>query len=107
MTNSDYIQAAAQELRPGMVAYAEDTYDSIRWRCEDPPSKEEVETQAAVFADLYDASQYRRDRLAEYPPLGDFADAIYWNEQGDSSKLAAYVAACEAVKVKYPKPEAA
>jgi hypothetical protein len=42
-------------------------------------------------------------RQPEYPPLGDLADAIYWQNEGDSSKMTAYLAAVEAVKVKYPK----
>ena len=39
-----------------------------------------------------------------YPSLGDFADAMYWNSKGDSSKLTAYYAACEKVKTDNPKP---
>ena len=39
-----------------------------------------------------------------YPSFGDFADAMYWNNKGDSSKLTAYYAACEKVKTDNPKP---
>ena len=39
-----------------------------------------------------------------YPPLEDFADAMYWNSKGDSSKLTAYYTACEKVKTDNPKP---
>ena len=39
-----------------------------------------------------------------YPSLGEFADAMYWNSKGDSSKLRAYYAACEKVKTDNPKP---
>lgn len=46
---------------------------------------------------------YVEKRLNEYPPLEDFADAMYWNSKGDDSKLIEYYAACEAVKTKYPK----
>jgi hypothetical protein len=42
-------------------------------------------------------------RVAEYPPLTDLADALYWREKGDPSKWAAYVAKLDAVKAKYPK----
>ena len=44
-------------------------------------------------------------RASESPPLGDFADALYWKEKGDDSKWVAWVAAVAAVKEKYPKPE--
>jgi hypothetical protein len=42
-------------------------------------------------------------RKAAYPPLGDLADALYWQSKGDSSKMTEYLANCEAVKLKYPK----
>jgi hypothetical protein len=42
-------------------------------------------------------------RKGEYPPLEDFADAMYWNSKGDDTKLTEYYAACDAVKAKYPK----
>tara|TARA_B100002019_G_scaffold227680_1_gene200898 strand:- start:163 stop:402 length:240 start_codon:yes stop_codon:yes gene_type:complete len=44
-------------------------------------------------------------RAVNYPPLADFADAMYWNSKGDDSKLTAYYAACEKVKTDNPKPE--
>ena len=50
------------------------------------------------------ATKYQRDRQPLYPPLADFADAMYWNSKGDSSKLTAYYAACEKVKSDNPKP---
>ena len=40
----------------------------------------------------------------EYPPMTDLADALYWQSKGDESKMTAYLAAVEAVKLKYPKP---
>ena len=50
------------------------------------------------------AVKYKTDRQPLYPSLGDFADAMYWNSKGDSSKLTAYYAACEKVKTDNPKP---
>ena len=47
---------------------------------------------------------YQSVRQPLYPSLGDFADAMYWNSKGDSSKLTAYYAACEKVKTDNPKP---
>lgn len=46
---------------------------------------------------------YQELRRKEYPPLGELADAIYWQSKGDNTKMGAYLAACEAVKSKYPK----
>ena len=52
----------------------------------------------------YAKVKYKDDRKPLYPPLEDFADAMYWNSKGDSSKLTAYYAACEKVKTDHPKP---
>ena len=52
----------------------------------------------------YAKVKYKDDRQPLYPPLADFADAMYWNSKGDSSKLTAYYAACEKVKTDNPKP---
>lgn len=44
-------------------------------------------------------------RYKEYPPQRDYLDAVYWQAKGDNSKMDTYLAAVEAVKIKYPKPE--
>jgi hypothetical protein len=51
----------------------------------------------------FNSTEYQRNREKEYPPLADLADALYWQAQGDETKMTAYVAKCEAVKQKYPK----
>ena len=65
-----------------------------------------VDAAAAEIQAELDATQYQRDRQPEYPSLADLADALYWSSKGDNTKLDSYYAACEAVKIKYPKPEA-
>ena len=49
------------------------------------------------------ATQYQRNRSPLYPPLADFADAYYWAQKGDDSKMTAYVADCAKVKADNPK----
>ena len=63
-----------------------------------------VDAAAAELAAEAAATAYQRNRQPEYPPITDLADALYWSNQGDNSKLDAYYAACAAVKAKYPKP---
>jgi len=41
-------------------------------------------------------------RKSEYPPMADYLDGIV---KGDQAQIDAYIAACQAVKAKYPKPE--
>jgi len=64
-----------------------------------------VDAAAAELATEAAATQYQRDRQPEYPSLATFADAYYWAQKGDNTKMDEYVAACDAVKAKYPKPE--
>ena len=64
-----------------------------------------VDAAAAEIQAELDATQYQRDRQPEYPSLADLADALYWSNQGDNTKLDEYYQACAAVKTKYPKPE--
>ena len=48
-------------------------------------------------------ADYQALRRASYPPIADFADALYWFERGHPEHLRAYYAAVEAVKARYPK----
>ena len=71
------IQQAASNLRPGMVAYAEDTYESIRWRCDDPPTRKEVEAEAKIVqvASAFGRLRLQRDALLASSDWTQIADA--------------------------------
>lgn len=43
---------------------------------------------------------YAELRAAEYPPITDYLDGVV---KGDQAQIDAYIAACQAVKAKYPK----
>ena len=60
---------------------------------------------AAEQADYLANRKYKDDRAAAYPSIRDFADAYYWTQKGDDSKMTAYVVACAKVKSDNPKPE--
>jgi hypothetical protein len=53
-----------------------------------------------TFTAPVDTRTYVEKRLAEYPPITDYLDAIV---KGDSVQEQAYIDACLAVKAKYPK----
>ena len=55
-----------------------------------------VEIQRPVTPEL----TYAQKRVAEYPPMADYLDGIV---KGDQTQVDTYVAACLAVKAKYPK----
>ena len=64
----------------------------------------DIDSARATLDSDYAKVKYKDDRQPLYPPLADFADAMFWNSKGDSSKLTAYYAACEKVKTDNPKP---
>ena len=48
-----------------------------------------------------DPDAYKAKRQAEYPPFTDYLDGI---AKGDQAQIDKYIADCQAVKTKYPKP---
>ena len=64
----------------------------------------EIDAARATLDAEAAATAYQSTRQPLYPSLGDFADAMYWNSKGDSSKLTAYYAACEKLKTDNPNP---
>ena len=49
-------------------------------------------------------SEVHRKRKAEYPPITELGDSLYWKENGDPSKYDLYIKKCDEVKKKYPLP---
>ena len=56
-----------------------------------------MQRDEAAFA----KTAYIINRAAEYPPMTDYLDGVV---KGDQAQIDAYIAACLAVKAKYPKP---
>jgi hypothetical protein len=48
-----------------------------------------------------DPEQYKYDRAEEYPDFKEYLDGIV---KGDQAQIDKYIADCQAVKAKYPKP---
>lgn len=55
----------------------------------------------AVVQAYIDAHAYIVKRQAEYPNIIDYIDGVV---KGDQAQIDSYIAACLAVKAKYPKP---
>ena len=91
-------------LRPGAIWVVRG--EEIEWldETQTQPTETEIQTELTRLQAEYDSKQYQRDRQPEYPSLADLADALYWSNQGDNTKLDEYYQACAAVKAKYPKP---
>jgi len=75
--------------------------ERIAFTAEEEAARDKEEAAAVAYQA---ANGYKTKRQSAYPSLGDFADAMYWNSKGDSTKLSAYYAACEKVKTDNPKP---
>jgi Rieske Fe-S protein len=62
----------------------------------------QIEIDLAAVNAWQDPDAYKIARAKEYPPITDYLDGIV---KGDQEQIDAYIAACQAVKNKYPKPE--
>ena len=61
-----------------------------------------VEINLATVNAWVDPNAYKSKRQTEYPPITDYLDGVV---KGNQAQIDAYIAACQAVKTKYPKPE--
>ena len=59
-----------------------------------------VEIDLAAVNAWQDPDAYKYKRAAEYPDFREYLDGIV---KGDQAQIDAYIAACQAVKNKYPK----
>ena len=107
--NERHITKALQELagtRAWKVSRYPDGHYELHWDEEnvDAPIDFSVILEASMkYEKAWNDTQYQRDRKPEYPALVDFADAYYWAQKGDMTKMNEYVAKCDAVKEKFPK----
>lgn len=81
-----------------------DNYEGLIWTDKKypKPSLKQLQTRMAELQAIEDSLAYQRLRAKEYPPITDYLDAVVKNDQ---AQIDAYIAACQAVKNKYPKPE--
>ena len=76
-------------------------YSTLVWNSDKTkPTLEELETKRDQMQADYDAKQYQRDRLEEYPSIQELVVALY-----DEEDKASIIERRNAVKAKYPKPE--
>jgi len=89
------------------VGLADEDVNQITWQNGTPViSNEDILAKQAELQAEYDAKQYQRDRLTEYPPIGDQLDML-WHSIDENAELKqkyfAFYEAIKAVKAKYPK----
>ena len=77
--------------------------DNLEWldQNQTQPTDAEITAEIARLQADYDAKEYQRQRVTEYPPIGDQLDALWKGGEAAAEMLAKV----QAVKTKYPKPE--
>jgi hypothetical protein len=97
------IAQAIYNLAPTAVwSMTNDSYDELVWLSDGvaKPSKDAVLAEVARLQAEYDAKQYQRDRVAEYPSIQEQMDMQYWDAINGTTT---WQDAINAVKTKYPK----
>ena len=94
------VNDAINSLRPGAMYQLENTVFKKWWHHQDAPTWKEIMDES----DRLKTIAYQQMRAEEYPSLQEFADAYYWFQKGDDSKMNDYLIKVTAVKEKYPKP---
>ena len=98
---TDAIKSIYPLATPGFMTG--DTYASLKWFSEDltKPTEDEWDTALAKVQSDWTAQAYARDRATSYPSVGDQLDMLM-KDMRDRTET--HQTACEAVKLKYPKP---
>ena len=69
-----------------------------------PPTEEQVQAKLKELKADYDAKQYQRDRLKEYPSITDVVVALAEKNEGDDSMWKEINSLRQKVKSENPKP---
>lgn len=93
---------AVLSLVPGAEVLC--TGDEVTWIKPDkaPVTYQQIKKEQVRLQEDFNNKEYQRLRAAEYPPMTDYLDGVV---KGDQVQIDKYIAACLAVKNKYPKPQ--
>jgi hypothetical protein len=100
------ISRAIKSLYPNATfAVDNEDYSTIRWvNAPDPvPTLEQLQIEIENLKQQDINLSYKALRRPEYPSLQEFADAYYWSQRGDDTKMTAWLTSVDSVKSKYPK----
>ena len=94
------IEVALSNLRPDAQFIIRG--NDVEWLTDGvtTPTEAEITAEVSRLQAEYDNNEYQRQRASEYPPITDYIDGVV---KGDQAQIDAYIAACQAVKAKYPK----
>ncbi len=95
------VEKFAQQYNTGFLIRGDDLYENVSWEKTPHPTKEEIDSEVARLNADWAAKEYQRKRQLEYPPMEEYIDAVVKN---DTAAINSYIASCQAIKAKYPKP---
>ena len=101
-SQTDRLFIALNQLYPNLWQQNNGSVDEILWKDGHQTTPEEKSALVSKLAEIntqWEAAQYQRQRVQEYPPIGDQLDALF--KAGVFP--ADMAAAIQAVKDKYPK----
>jgi hypothetical protein len=101
----DKISSTILALAPGASwRFNGISFNDIEWLSPDipMPSMNQIEEHIALQTIESKHQLYKIMRMGEYPPITDYIDGVV---KGDQAQIDDYIAKCQAVKAKYPKPE--
>jgi len=104
MSAPDY-WSALRSLRPS-AGWVIVSGEIAEWYGDDAqPTETEIATELARLTDAWNATEYQRQRAAEYPRIDQLLVALWESMiEGRPADAATLQAAREAIKAKYPKP---
>ena len=98
------ITKALFSLRPGAEwTLNGNKYENLIWddETQTKPTEDEIAQEIARLKAEYERTEYQRQRVPEYPSIGDQLDALF-HAGVFPPEMAAQI---QAIKDKYPKPE--
>ena len=102
------ITEALLSLRPGAKwSMNGEDYDQLVWADTEQtkPTKSEVMVEVERLKIEVERNKYQNQRYYEYPSVREQLDALYHDIKTGNLESGTWIAAIEAVKEKYPKPE--
>jgi hypothetical protein len=66
-----------------------------------PLTDAQIDAEITRLQSVYASNEYQRKRAKAYPSFIDYLDGVV---KGDQAQIDKYIADCQAVKSKYPKP---
>jgi hypothetical protein len=98
----DITQALLSLKQGAQWALTGEDYSSLEWldQVQTKPTEAEINAEIARLQAEYDAKEYQRKRVTEYPSLQEQLDMQYWDSVNGTTT---WQDAINAVKAKYPK----